>query len=536
MLLMVIIFLTFSLSIFGKTNLGTINTIRNGFATIKECRASAMDICLEAPLDSIKDILNFTTSNQCLASEMSFGKMNMAIAKCPQSDDQVRGLDNTYPSAGVFALYTGYNNNLIHDLASSYLTGPGSGRFNLVIPRDRIDLLKSNPDLIRVLNSKRVNIIDVATMPTVDLWMQDAFQFTTVNGEMAIFQLEQSREEGTFLDKRFACQIARKCNIPYYIPPDMVDLKNRDDSALNSGGNLEILPGGTFYTGIIKTKGFGNNLPSPTKLPYRTAFQKRQKSALQSSGNRVLELDVSFLRVGHIDEIFSVVKTNRPRPCDYAVLMADPQKAFDLMELAARDQETWSVHTGSPPPVKQGKKKFFSPQYCESNSYEVLKSKGKKSIIDKKDIQNVYDNYCIDGETVESFVASDEFAILKRENLKQKDPPNIAEIMHKNRAAVIAELIATTKCKSPQIIELPVFFRNGLSYTPNLINGVVETPPGSPSRVILPRTYFKPFDDYVKTELKKYELNTAFVHDMNYHLKKGEIHCGTNTARICRLK
>ena len=84
------------------------------------------------------------------------------------------------------------------------------------------------PDLVKLLNSKRVNIVYVDTMPSVDRWMQDSFQFTTINSKPALYQLEHGREAESELALRLACNLARSCDIPYYIPPHMVDPNNTE--------------------------------------------------------------------------------------------------------------------------------------------------------------------------------------------------------------------------------------------------------------------------------------------------------------------
>ena len=139
-------------------------------------------------------------------------------------------------------------------------------------------------------------------------------------------QLEHSLESksGMQLEERIACLVAKECNIPYFIPPDMVDKDNKEINDLNSGGNLEILPNGTFYMGVRKQE-----VREGRRI---TSFQKKQRALLKKNGNRVLELDVSFLVVGHVDEIVNTVKTQGDPPCNYAVLIADPVKAFELME------------------------------------------------------------------------------------------------------------------------------------------------------------------------------------------------------------
>ncbi|MDA9793054.1 protein-arginine deiminase domain-containing protein [Bacteriovoracaceae bacterium] len=531
----------------AETNLGTLNTIKTGFATLKECESTdkGLGTCPGNPLQGLEDLLNFTTTNQCIASKSHFKNHEVSIPKCPGSNDQIKGLDNTFPTAGIFALYTGDNDSFIHNLVSNYLEGNEAGRFNLVLPKSKMSLLRNNPELIKVLNSSRVNIIPVDTMPSVDRWMQDSFQFLSVNGKPALYQLEHFRETGTPIKNRLACELARKCNLPYFIPPDMVDPLNKDYNSLNSGGNLEVLPGGTFYTGIIKTEGFHRNLRGNAKVPFRTKFQNIQKKSLESSGNKVLELDTSFLSVGHVDEIINIVKTSNSAPCDYAVLMASPEKAFELMEQTAdkvdklKKDTSFLFHFGD---------LFVSSAYaqniiisdsatnrCSEHSYSSLNRDGSNTVISKEQTETIYKNSCIDGEPIERYVNSNEYKILKRENLDSDSPASIKQIMNENRVALIDELRKTTKCNSPQIIPIPVFFRNGLSYTPDLVNGVVHTPPGEPSNVILPRSYFNPFDKYVKEELKKYGVSTTLVHDMGYHLKQGEVHCGTNSARICNL-
>lgn len=526
--------LIFCQNLNAETNLGTLNTVQNGFGTVEECKSSKDEDseCKVDLYESLKDVLNFTTTNQCISTKTELKESGVSIPKCPKSEDQVKGLDNTYPTVGIFALYNGRNDSFIYDLANNYLNSNKSGKFNLVLPKDEIDSLKKNSKLLKLLNNPRVNIVPVLTTPKVKKWMQDSFEFTMINGKPALYQLDHYRESEMDLKDRLACQLAKQCNIPYYVPPDILDPSNADSSGLNSGGNLEILPGGTFYTGTIQTQGFGKNISSSDKIPYRTKVQESQRKSLEKAGNKVLDLDVSFLTVGHVDEIVNVVKTNRPAPCDFAIMLANSKLAIDLMEKAASESKGKATFNMDLFIISNAYAEDQRPR-CSGTSYIGLEYNYRNKIMSKEELQRIYASNCIDGSPVEDFISSDEFKIIKRQNLGQESPASISSIMEKNKALIINELKETSGCENPEIIDVPVFFRNGVSYTPDLVNGVVESPPGEASNVMLPRSYFGPFDTYLQDKLGEYGIDTTYVHDMGYHLELGEVHCGSNTARIC---
>lgn len=519
-----------SLGVFAETNLGTINTIRNNnLASLVECQKNSSSNleCYQSALPALDDILDLTTTNKCLATKVDFKDHHLNIPKCPKGDDAIKGLDNTFPSVGTFAVYMGDNTNFLVDLAKSYLSGSEVGRFNLIVPQGLITDLRNNKDLIPVLNNPRVNIIPTNFIPLVKRWMQDSFQFTSLNGKPALYQLEDQDEYGRAFERRIACQIAKECDIPYFVPPDLIDPKNLESNDLNSGGNLEVLPGGTFVNGIIKTEGYNNNLPNSYQVkknkeyPYRTNFQKRLKDSLEKEGNKVLELDTSFLEIGHVDEFFSVVKNNKPSPCNYSIMIANPKKAFELIEEEAK---------------KMTSRDYRTIQCSRFRNYSEIsiENKGRNNVLSKKAINEIYYARCLHNMPIETFVKSEQYKALKRINLTDTDRKNISQIMEENKELLRKELQLTTKCEAPHFIDIPVFFRKGLSETPDLVNGLVESPPYGPSNVYLPRSYFKPFDEYTVNELNKVGIRTQFVHNMDYHVRQGEVHCGTNTARICK--
>ncbi len=538
-----IVFFIFNVE--ADTNLASYFSLSNSESLIPDCEASDEMLderCGFEPLGELKDLLDQTTTNYCLAHHSDFNGGKITLPSCPKKNDKISGLDNTYPTGATFVLYSGDNDNFVYDYAKNYLKEFSSGKLNIILPKNLISNLKNNPELLSVLNSKRVNIIETKTTPKVSRWIQDSFQFVLKDGKPTIMQLKNHAESNTSFEDRLACELAKKCDIPYYLPPDFIESKDRN--SMDSGGNLEVLPGGTFYTGIIKSEGYGFNhgLGEERKIPYMSKNQKITKEKLINQGNKLLELDVSFLNVGHVDEIVNIVKTNKPAPCDFAVMLASPQKAFDLLEKDIKN-------------IKQGYnfdsifQYFFtnvahasiegltpsggSNDKCKDYSFRALRGMGERSVISKSTISEIYKKKCINGQEVSNFLKSREYQILKKQNLEGGDKFSPKEIMENNKKLIVNELKNSTNCKTPAILEIPVFFRSGGSYLPDLVNGVVETPPGEASKVLLPRTYFEEFDNYVQKKLGELGIDTSFVHDIGYHLLNGEVHCGTNSARIC---
>ena len=511
----VIIYSLICSSSFAGSNLGTINSIKNGFATIEECSSERTSAgpCAESGLGALSNLLDQVTTNQCLISKDEYKDLN--LPKCPSGEDKIKGLDNTDPAAGVFVTYLRLNAGFAKNFTKDFLDNDPLAKVNIVIPIAQAQSLESHPDLIEVINNPRVNIVMAKTSPKANLWMQDYFQFTSINGKPAIYQLEHIREAGMRLEDRIACEIAKNCNIPYYIPPDMVKSRNQDARNMNAGGNLEVLPGGTFLRGVQKKDGYQRPNSSWGSFA-ETKTQRDQEDALEDSDNRILDLDISFVQTGHIDELFNIVKTNRKAPCNYAVLASDPKLAISILE-------------------KESKKKNIDKKNCSKFEYEKLRTKfNKEKGFSSSELEDIYSSNCINGEHINSFVSSKSFSILKRINVEDND--SNYERQKDNIKDLIKELKKTTKCKDPQIIPVPVpvLYRDGFSYTPELVNGAVQTPADGPSKIILPRTYFKPFDDYIKNELSNFGIKATLVNDLNYHLNSGEVHCGTNTARLCR--
>lgn len=534
MIKIVIVSLILSVSgLLAETNLGTINTIISGRASLRECGTGRSGGCQDSALpDQLASIIKNASVGSCISSAYDLQKSGVDVPKCPKGEGDLKGLDHTYPAGGIFALYYPRNEQFISDLVKG--SQKSKSKINLVVVKSEISELLKDSTLINLIDQKRINFIIVDEFPRVGKWMQDSFEFASLAGKPALYQLEHGNEIMTpvygSLDKfktleykdRFACQIANSCNLPYFIPPDLVDPMNIDSHTINSGGNLEVLPGGTFYRGVVMNPAKSQYVPIGAATPYQTPSQQRQKEMLEKSKNRVLDLDISFLKVGHVDEFMSVVKTDRAAPCNFAVMIVDPQLAFDLLEEKSKSSSALSLVIGDAYAASK------SPPECQMTSFTAA------NVFENEDgpleyaeeVEAIYNGRCINGMGQDYFVKSQDYEIIKREN------ESIKRVLKENERKVVDELKATTACQSPVIIRVPTFYRDGLSYTPNLVNSLIQTESG-PSHVLAPRSYIKSFESYLERELQKYGVTISYVKSMNYHLKMGDVHCGTNSARVC---
>jgi hypothetical protein len=517
-----LVFFSLSFQTWSRTNQGALNTLSSGFLQSDSCRFSETR-CLDDSLHELFQILNFATKNQCIASELEYQNQGLELPLCPKEGDIVRGVDNTFPSGGMFAYFYGGNASFIHNLVTSYINDNPVGKFNLIMPLELSSSLIEQSNLHSVLNHPRVNIIALPQRPEVEQWMRDSFQFTIVNGEPSLLQLEHQRESHLDMETRLGCQIASQCNIPHYIPEDFAQ-GEPSNSNLDMGGNLEVLPGGTFIRGIVGDSGHGHNLPQRSRPPWQSPLQERQLRSLEANNNRVLDIDVSFSVVGHVDELVNIVRTNQESPCHFAVMIASPSKAFELLEQHANEQNR-------PDRTEQRRRSSF----CRDNSFSSLRDRFRTDLGSERVAQEIYDNRCIDEQTIDEMVDSRAFRVLKRENLDgSRRIQAVQAVMDENRRLVEAELIETTGCQNPPFIEVPVIFRNGRSIVPNQVNSFVDTSSGDQaSHIFAPRSYVAPFDRYLSEEMSKHGVRTSMIHDLEYHMMSGEVHCGTNEARLC---
>nr|XP_032825558.1 protein-arginine deiminase type-2-like [Petromyzon marinus] len=253
-------------------------------------------------------------------------------------------------------------------------------------------------------------------------------------------------------------------------------------SSLDSFGNLEVSPpvvvrGKKYPLGrIIIGSAF------PTAEMGRNMVRTVREFLFAQQVQAPVELYSDWLTVGHVDEFMSFVPA--PDRKGFRLLLASPDACLRLLK---------ELHQQG-----HGQRRLF-----ESRP-EVLKSKGPAVIgeilVDEKfKMENTYVQRCIDWNR----------DVLKRElGLEEVD-----------------------------IIDLPVlFFLNkskAEAYFPNMVNMVVLN-----KELAIPKPFGPIIDEQCALEtsvcslLEPLGLRCSYVDDLlSHHVKKGEVHCGSNTRR-----
>jgi len=251
---------------------------------------------------------------------------------------------------------------------------------------------------------------------------------------------------------------------------------------LNSFGNLETVPP---YSHAGKSFPFGRILrgKTPTFYPDETFTTMIEGQAIQPP----IDVDTSWLAVGHIDETVSFVKAKTPR--GWALLVNDAPEARKMLEDAA------AAGHGNVP-VFAAKKLYDErgrPYDAETTIAKVLAD-------------------------TEVMSASAEAA---------------AEV-----AAQVAVLKKETGLTDAEIVKIPFLHTSygGLSaaYIPGMVNGIYI----ADDHFVAPKPHGPViggediFEKVVRERLAALGITAHFAEDWDdYHAGVGEVHCGTNTRR-----
>lgn len=348
--------------------------------------------------------------------------------------------------------------------------------------------------------------------------------------------------------------------------------QTKDSSFRNGemGGNVEGAPGGFCLTGDNQAKKF----------------------ATQYCGNEanIIQLQTSWLAVGHVDEIFKIIPSEfndgRPVKCNFSLMAASPKKALELMnESTTRAHSFYSFsHKLSDEELNQMKKSRSQVSYgspgikiiCDyikkaiTDGSFVLPKKLQKN--DSKNNRSVFLNFIMNKASAEpsgqegkegmSFKCEDYIDQIPNENIRaalEKD----ADLIHLNTA--IQESIDKDKelIKSKIILRLPecakyfdildvpnLFYgakaieENGKFTLPkdNIASGAVSSFLPNPTNsvlmnktILLPETGNPAFDSYVSKEIVKRKIKTETIDTWDYaHAGQGNAHCSSHSILNCR--
>jgi protein-arginine deiminase len=273
-----------------------------------------------------------------------------------------------------------------------------------------------------------------------------------------------------------------------FLNPDRGFVSNmapRPEQTWDNFGNLECspfvrMPDGTEYKfGRIV---HGNRMR--TRLKNFLAAQKVQKP---------IEIDTTFLEVGHVDEILSFIPhPASASPQKFKLALASPQVAMSILE---------DVRTAG-----HGSARMFQG-IPGAYGYEPREVNAFLSDGFWRNVQT----------TVQAKIDIAEGVLCPALNL---DPAN-------------------------DVIKLPVLFRRAYgsvrthqANTADVVNMLVVTKPDGTANLVIPKP-FGPvvsgvcqFEEYIRPRLEALGHTVFFVDDfIPYHHQLGEIHCGTNSRR-----
>lgn len=135
------------------------------------------------------------------------------------------------------------------------------------------------------------------------------------------------------------------------LPPAQAELPQSS----SRGGNIEGFPGGYCLVGDNTTSEYRHQFCGPAE--------------------NVIELDVSWLQVGHIDEVVSVIPISttdgRPAECNFTVAYASPQKAKELIAQRGSSRLLLPNLTNKSIPslrnTDESKSQFLYHQLCQAS-------------------------------------------------------------------------------------------------------------------------------------------------------------------------
>ena len=340
----------------------------------------------------------------------------------------------------------------------------------------------------------------------MDRWMQDWGEFVgygrTAAGEMVYGIYYVNRNRGL---KEVVQEIAKILNVP------VIYSASETESGGNYGGNIEITPDSVLF--------HGDSMDEEQVNQFGLYGQEKK-----------VELWTSWLGVGHVDEMLSVIPSNHrsqypanytgPR-LNYSMITADPMLGLETIYSYNGPQTTISYAS--------------EPYSDEETTYEIAK------------IKQVITYFAEENGTFESCQQDPRFEF-KYCDLVDFNMLVSNQVIEPN----IVALTNATPTTNDDFIRVPQLYRPTYQYNPYTgkyqYTGGVSFLPGTSNMVVLRDHVIVPDPtfDVFKTEITRL-LNqklggTSLNNKVHYILEKeeyhdlwGEVHCGTNVMREINL-
>lgn len=306
------------------------------------------------------------------------------------------------------------------------------------------------------------------------LWMQDVVEFGS-NGGKSTPAVLGLLNQGNGVSGDVAHYFEKSCSME-----NMTDSKiylDEPDGA-SSGGNIEALPGGVIATGSEIESGL-------------------EKFLERNSAQQLTKVDLSWLSVGHIDEIISLIPAQNE--CGFALLTPSTQMGLALLDQMPDEtilEPTSGFNEIEPSPEK--------PNGCLSTLPDIQLGSALTA-----------------GDTRQC----DEFKTVNAQ-LDQRIDSAIKKIT--------SAIENKSLCKKVPVIKLPILFRpdEDAKYrdiNPNPINSLVLN-----DTIFIPEQPNKYFKEAIEKQLEPTKIKIKFVNVNNYHFLGGHSHCASNAVRTCQ--
>jgi hypothetical protein len=248
------------------------------------------------------------------------------------------------------------------------------------------------------------------------------------------------------------------------------------------GGNIDVYPGKVLSTG----SGI-----SPVLLDWLKTHVDYNQS---------FSAHTSWLAVGHVDEVFSVVATPQAAPCNFALVHASPSEGLRIAKkILEAEPESILVPTQTP---------SDEPSNHDGNCLGEITA----DIRDGKAIP------------IQQFLSCPE---LEASNERYD------QIIAQDTSTLHSMIAASTGCSAFKTVELPVI------YNPKESGDMADTPVGNPVNLIsvdshlvfYPKQPNERMDKEVRSRLESLKIRAVPIDVQSYATMGGGLHCATQTFR-----
>lgn len=356
------------------------------------------------------------------------------------------------------------------------------------------------------------------------------------------------------------------------------------------------------------SQGYGGNylpispkhvLTGGTKVGTKYETDTNQEAHLKNLNRLAIghtTIDTSFLKVGHVDEVFAAVPVNRPPPCNIGYVMADAEMGWHKIRGTPLPKDRTSFHFPSLRLISEAHadiriigKRTSSPINCKHLKLDILQHaslleakliseeqfnqlvfydagfiKAIEMITEgsgmfdedkktypmyqkllankppkyKEFFQQIVDEHCvgfsgIDRHTIERPGEPPTYlAPLKILNTK-----TIPSIMESNLKILMRTVVEKTGCSDPTIIRLPVIFESidgkAESILPNSVNLVSLGVSEKGGHLLIPKSTSVIVDKMISDVFTTHGIESHFASSTSCHLLQGDHSCSTNVFRLC---